>query len=137
MNKKITLLIGSVLCMMGLFTFAPMFATIPIVHAQPSGSGNGVQEGLSTVGDAFPNGAKENLDVGAVIKKIIDWALYLAAVIAVIFIIYGGFLYITSAGDATQATKGRTSLVNALIGLAMVVLSYLIVQVVYNFLVNR
>lgn len=108
------------------------------VYAQPStGSGDKVQEGLGVVGDAFPSGAREDLDVRGLVKKIIDWALYIAAIIAVIFIIIGGFMYMTSAGDTGKAGKGRTTLVNALIGLAIIVLSYMIVQVVYNFLVNR
>ncbi len=56
--------------------------------------------------------------------------------VAVIFIIVGGFIYMTSAGDQTKATKGRQTLVNALIGLTLVVLSYIIVQLVYRFLTS-
>ncbi len=109
-----------------------------LVQAQPStGGGDKVQEGLGVVGDAFPQGAKENLDIRATVKKVIDWALYVAAIIAVIFIIIGGYMYITSAGDPGKAGKGRSTLVNALIGLAIIVLSYMIVQIVYNFLINR
>lgn len=108
------------------------------VYAQPStGSGDKVQEGLNAIGSAYPQGAREDLNVQQFVKKIIDWALYIAAIIAVIFIIIGGYMYITSAGDPGKAGKGRTTLVNALIGLAIIVLSYLIVQIVYNFLVNR
>jgi hypothetical protein len=92
------------------------------------------QQGLTDIGQSFPVGAKRDGDIKLVAKKIIEWALYFAAIIAVIFLIIGGFLYITSAGNETQSTKGRKTLVNALIGLAIIVLSYLIVQVVYNFL---
>ena len=108
------------------------------LQAQPStGGGDKVQEGLTAIGDAYPQGARENLDIKQVVKKIIDWALYIAAIIAVIFIIIGGYMYITSAGDPGKAGKGRSTLVNALIGLAIIVLSYMIVQIDYNFLVNR
>jgi hypothetical protein len=104
--------------------------------AQPTpGTGDAAQEGLNAIGGAYPAGARSsNYNIQTIAKKVIDWALYLAAIIAVIFIIIGGFLYITSAGDPGRATKGRATLVNALIGLTIVILSYLIVQVVYNFL---
>ncbi len=98
---------------------------------------NGVdcpQKGLDDISAAYPTGAKRAVDVPSTVKLVINWALYLSAIVAVIFIIIGGFLYITSAGDAGQAGKGRTTLVNALIGLVIIVLSYLIVQIVYNFL---
>ena len=113
------------------------------VHAQtPTGSGincssgNCVDKGLGDVRDAFPSGATTEKDVPELIHKVINWALYLAGILAVIFIIYGGFLYITSAGNDAQAKTGRAALQNALIGLVIVVLSYMIVQIVYNFLVD-
>lgn len=100
--------------------------------------GDRVQEGLNSIKDTYPVGvqADENVSVQSAAKIVIDWALYLAAIIAVIFIIVGGFYYITSAGNDTKAALGRKTLTNALIGLALVVLSYLIVQVVYRFLVS-
>lgn len=134
MTKK-SLIISLATLVIAIGFLAPSFSP---VYAQPSsGGGDKVQEGLNTIGSAYPQGARENLNVQAVVKKVIDWALYIAAIIAVIFIIIGGFMYITSAGDPGKAGKGRTTLTNALIGLAIIVLSYLIVQIVYNFLVNR
>lgn len=111
------------------------------VQAQTSssctnGSGSGVDcpnEGLSAIKSAFPGSSRAS-DLPTLVRIIINWALYLSAIVAVIFIIIGGFMYITSAGNESQATKGRTTLVNALIGLTIIVLSYLIVQIVYNFL---
>jgi amino acid transporter len=115
---------------------APSFSPL---HAQqsPCTGSDCVQSGLNDIGGAFPGGAKQGADVREILKTIIDWALYLAAIIAVIFIIIGGFMYITSAGDATKATTGRKTLTNAIIGLVIIVMSYLIVQVVYNFLTRR
>ncbi len=142
MKRRIALVLVSIFCMMGVMSFS-LSSTIPQVAAQVTGTGSGptdgqnVQQGLNDVGGAFPGGATQQTDIRALLHTIINWALYLAAVIAVLFIIYGGFLYITSGGDAAQAKKGTQSLTNAVIGLVIVVLSYLIVQVVYNFLVNR
>lgn len=123
------------LSLLGL-VFAFVFLITPsLIPAYAQSSGDQTQNGLNAIGDAYPTNVRtNNIDVPTLVKKIIDWALYLAAIVAVIFIIIGGYFYITSAGNATQAAKGRTTLVNALIGLTLVVLSYLIVQIVYNFL---
>jgi len=64
---------------------------------------------------------------GGVISYVIDWILILAGAIAVIYLIYGGLLYITAGGDAEKATKGRTALINAIIGIVIIALAYLIV----------
>jgi hypothetical protein len=113
-------------------SFTPALALDP-----PTTTGGSPQDGLNAISPAYPAGARQTgTDVQTVAKKIIDWALYLAAIISVIFIIIGGYLYITSAGNDVQAGKGRKTLVNALIGLALVVLSYAIVQIVYRFLIT-
>jgi hypothetical protein len=119
-----------------MFVPTPVFAQTSPCNTTAVGQ-DCAQQGLKDIGDAFPGGAKTNKSVPDIVHLIINWALYIAAILAVIFIIYGGFLYITSAGDTAQSGKGRTALTNALIGLAIVILSYLIVQIVYNFLTVR
>lgn len=71
--------------------------------------------------------------IAQIFRLIINWALAIAFIAAVIVLIYGGFLYITSAGNAANAEKGRTAITNALIGVVIIVLSYIIVQIVYRF----
>ena len=70
--------------------------------------------------------------LGQIINRVVGWVLILAGVIAVIYLIYGGLLYITAAGDAEKATKGRTALINAIIGIIIIALAYLIVVWVNN-----
>lgn len=136
--------------MAGFLVFSSLFFAIPnfsAAQAQTTTTTTGctgasvgqdcAQQGLNAIGEAFPAGAKTAKTVPEIVHLIINWALYLSAIIAVIFIIIGGFLYITSAGDPGKATKGRQTLTNALIGLAIIILSYLIVQIVYNFLTQR
>lgn len=71
--------------------------------------------------------------IASIFRLIINWALAIAFIAAVIILIYGGFLYITSAGNTESATKGKTAIINALIGIVIIVLSYVIVQIVYRF----
>lgn len=62
--------------------------------------------------------------------------LEVAGAIAVLFVIIGGFWYITSAGNEEQAEKGQKTVTNAIIGVIVVVLSYVIITVIANFVSN-
>lgn len=144
MKQNIRYSVFGALATIAMMLFAPNLVPnapyVEIVQAQSSactnGTGTGVDcpnEGLTAIQGAFP-GSNRAKDLPTLVKVVINWALYLSAIVAVIFIIIGGFMYITSAGNESQATKGRTTLINALIGLVIVVLSYMLVQVVYNFI---
>lgn len=101
-------------------------------------SGDRIQGGLDAIGTAFPDTvvAKDST-LSSLAVRVINIALYLAAIIAVIFVIIGGYQYIFSAGNDETAKTGRKTLTNALIGLTIIVLSYIIVQVVYKFLTDQ
>ena len=68
--------------------------------------------------------------VGGILITIINWALGLAGLVAVAFLIYGGFVYIFSGGNLTKAEDGKKAVFNALIGLVIIILSYVIVRIV-------
>jgi hypothetical protein len=72
-------------------------------------------------------------DAPGLAARIIRILLYFAGIVAVIMIIYGGYLVMTAAGNETQAATGRKTLTNAIIGLVIVVLAYFVIQVVINF----
>ncbi len=69
----------------------------------------------------------------SIFRLIINWALAIAFLGAVIVLIYGGFRYIFSAGNDASAKTGMTAIRNALIGIVIIVLSYVVVQIVYRF----
>jgi hypothetical protein len=75
--------------------------------------------------------------ISSIFRLIINWALAIAFIAAVVVLIYGGFLYITSAGNADNATKGKTAIINAIIGIVIIVLSYVIVQIVFRFVTGQ
>jgi hypothetical protein len=64
------------------------------------------------------------------ILTVINYLLILSGMIAVIALIVGGFWYITAAGNEEQVEKGRKAIVNAIIGLIVVILAYAIVNIV-------
>lgn len=75
--------------------------------------------------------------IGELAAAIISILLGLSGIVAVIMIIIGGYQFMTARGNETQSTNGRKTLVNALIGLAIIIVSYAVVQAITNYLTNR
>ena len=67
------------------------------------------------------------------IVKIINYALAVTLAIDILFLIIGGFFYLTSAGNEGQAEKGKKTVINAVIGLIIIMLAYVIANVVASF----
>ncbi|MDO4526693.1 MAG: pilin [Candidatus Saccharibacteria bacterium] len=67
----------------------------------------------------------QNVIVGAV-----NGVVGILALVAVIFVLIGGINYITSAGDPSKVKKAKETILYALIGLAVAVLSFAIVNFV-------
>ncbi len=65
-----------------------------------------------------------------VILGLIDIALFLAGLLAVVMIIWGGYLFIFGNGDPGQITNARKTILNAVIGLAIAILASQIVRFV-------
>lgn len=62
-------------------------------------------------------------DIGAILLALIEILLRIGAIVAVAFVIYGGFLYITSQGEPDKALQARTTIINALVGLMIAILA--------------
>ncbi len=97
---------------------------------------SGISSGLSDVRGEF-SGSTGSLFMGArdipeLIAAIIRILLMIGGAIAVLFVIIGGYQYLTSGGNEEAAEKGRKTVTNALIGVVVVVLSWVIVNVVVN-----
>lgn len=66
-------------------------------------------------------------DVWLIIAAILEILLRLAALMAVGFIIYGGFEYITSQAEPANVEKARKTIINALVGLIIAILATAII----------
>src|SRR3989344_9230635 len=66
------------------------------------------------------------------VLQIINIALAVVGIVAILFIVIGGFRYITSAGNEEAAESGKKMITNAIIGLVVVILSYVIIRVIMN-----
>lgn len=75
--------------------------------------------------------------VNGFISQIIQWLLSFALGLAVLFVVIGGFRYMISGGNEEAADTAKNTVVNALIGIVLIILSYSIVQVVVNLISQR
>ena len=96
---------------------------------------NNLSNGLSSsgVGSYFGGGGISGAtSLTDLISRVIQILLLFAGAIAVVFVIIGGYWYITSAGNEETAEKGQKTLTNAIIGVIIIVLSYAIITVIAN-----
>ena len=96
-----------------------------------------VQGGLNSIRGPFGGAgglaqASSNLTLTQLIVKVINIMLLLAGVIAVLFMVIGGYFYMTAAGNQEQVEKGKNTAVNAIIGLIIIILSFVIINVIVN-----
>lgn len=71
-------------------------------------------------------------DVATLLQTIINWVLGFAALIAVLFLIFGGVIYIASTGNKERAEQAKKTILYSVIGLVVIVLSYFIVRLVIS-----
>lgn len=67
-------------------------------------------------------------DVWLIIAAIIEILLRVAGIAAVLFVMYGGFQYLTSEAEPETVNKARKTIINALIGLAISVFAAVLVN---------
>lgn len=67
---------------------------------------------------------------------IIQWILGLLGIIGVAFVLYGGFLWLTSAGNEDKIERAKKVITAAVIGLVIVLLSWAIIQFAVRTLTN-
>jgi TRAP-type C4-dicarboxylate transport system permease small subunit len=72
-----------------------------------------------------------------ILLNIVSWILWLAGAFALIYLIYGGIIYITAAGNEEKTKAGKNAIVYAIIGIAIVVLSFVIVNWIGDILLTK
>ena len=69
-------------------------------------------------------------DAGGLVYWVVDSLLKLSAYIAIGFVIWGSIKFIKAQGEPSEIADARTTIINALIGLAICITSVAIVQFV-------
>ena len=81
------------------------------------------------------DGGKETIDPGAADSKltnILNAVIGSLGIVAVIVIVIGGILYMTSSGDAGKVKKAKDTILYGIIGLVICALAYAIVNFVIS-----
>src|SRR5205814_2021880 len=84
-----------------------------------------------------PCGAPDIGKFSELLLRILNIALLAVGLVSVLFVVLGGYQYITAGGDEEKLKKGKGMIVNALIGLVIVLLALVIVRVTANLVGNQ
>lgn len=68
--------------------------------------------------------------IWTIVLNIIEIMLHLVGYVTIFFIIFGGFKYMTAAGSSDGMAKAKTTIMNAVIGLVLSIVSIAIVNLV-------
>jgi len=71
--------------------------------------------------------------IESLVARLTNLATAVAGVLAFFYLLYAGILYITSGNSPDQAKKAQQAIINVIIGIVVIALSYVIVRVVSNF----
>ena len=125
--KKMILSALIVVC--SVFGFSAIsVASLPTnVSAQAANSV--VKKGIKTATTADMEN-KSIAGEGGLISILINFLLWTVGVLSVVMIIFSGFRYITSAGDAAKTKSAQTALTYSIVGLIVAVLAWVIVKMI-------
>ncbi|MEA3249703.1 MAG: hypothetical protein U9Q03_05110 [Patescibacteria group bacterium] len=114
------LLIAAVLAFLGVAVFA-----LPALAQVDLGLQYGTEFGLTTT------------DIRVTIGKIINAFLGLLGIIAVLIVLYAGFLWMTAGGDAQKIQKAKRWLINGVIGLIIILSAYAIASFILRAIIGE
>jgi hypothetical protein len=117
MLKKIYILFISLLVAL------PLLIALPSLAQTTTDAGSRIKQGIIDTGVAAELGNADT-DVREVIALIISALLGFLGIIFTILIMYGGWLWMTAAGNEQQIEKAKKVLTQATIGLFIVIVSY-------------
>lgn len=72
--------------------------------------------------------------LGRVIGSLITFGFALIGLVALAFLVWGGIKWLTSQGEKAEVEGARNHIINAVIGLIVIFLSYLVVNLLLTFI---
>ena len=82
------------------------------------------------------NSGTGQLSAIASVKQATTWIMAIALSVGILFIIIGEFFLINAAGNEEAKEKGRGMVANTIVGLFIIVVSYILISVALNFVVK-
>ncbi len=132
MQEKLTIFLKvattTIVLLVAIFSF-PRFVGAQSV-ADPNSN---LQQGVQVISEPL---GLPTTDIRLIIAKIIRIALGLLGIIALVLILYSGFLWMTAGGNEEQIDSAKKVLTNTVIGLAIILSAYAIVSFVISKLIG-
>jgi hypothetical protein len=119
MNKVLKVVNILTICLAIVLVAAPFIAGAQFQTPDPGGTG-------------LEGGIGSETTLTGFILRVINIALALAGLIAVLFLVIGGFRYITAGGNEDHTESAKKIIMNAVIGIIVIILSFVVVRVVSN-----
>ncbi|MBI5045251.1 MAG: hypothetical protein HZC02_04955 [Candidatus Levybacteria bacterium] len=76
-------------------------------------------------------------DPGVIVGNVLNFLFIVAAVVSVVFLIWGGIKWITAGGDKTKVQTARETIIGAIIGLVIAFAAFFIVNFVLKLLFGQ
>lgn len=81
---------------------------------------------------ASADGIARISDLTCIFQRVVSYALGFAGIVLFVLLVTGGFKFITSGGDPKAVEGARNTITYAVIGLIVVIASFLILVLIYN-----
>lgn len=107
---------------------------VALAAGNPSNPFNSARNMAANVGNAA--GVEGGRDLPTILGGIINIMLGFVGILLLVYLIYGGFLWMTSGGSEDGAKKAKTMITNAIIGLLIVVAAFALSTFVLGSLIN-
>jgi hypothetical protein cdivTM_30108 len=120
--KKILLIIGAIATIIAPQMILASSSNLVFADAKTQ-----IESAVNEVG-----GSENKTDVRGFIGNIIKTMFFIVGVLAVIVIIFAGVTFVMSAGNSQTIQKAKTTIIYAVIGLIVSILSYAIVNFVVS-----
>jgi hypothetical protein len=127
MFKPVLFFLTLVMLIGGLWSAKPVFAVAEIgadIGSQLNAAGNGI-------------GISEPVDPRVSVMLIIRFGLRLLGLVVFCFILYAGFVWLTSGGNSEKVGKAQKILRNSIIGLCIIIASYSITILALNIALGK
>jgi hypothetical protein len=104
--------------------------TLPlVVSAQTTGT-----DAFQVTSGSFDILRAPDLDLRGAIIRVVQYLLGFLAVVVVLVILYGGFVWMTAGGDDKKIIQAKKIIRNGIIGLVIILVSFGIVTLIFNLL---
>lgn len=104
--------------------FAVALAAAPAVAGAQWGLGKGNAEGSGLPSDSIFN----------IIMRTMNWLLAILGFIGIIGFVISGILYLTAAGDESQAEKAKNAMTYSIIGIIVALMGWVIIRAISSWL---